>query len=82
MTMRPSTLILCMLAAVLALAQDATVMLDPDLLSPDQPNSPYLYPSPNATGLGWDVAFAKGQRFVAQLTIEEKVQLCTGWGFP
>ncbi|KAK6434222.1 hypothetical protein LTR95_009592 [Oleoguttula sp. CCFEE 5521] len=40
--------------------------------------SPPVYPSPNATGIGWEAAFAKASNFVSQLTLEEKVRLVTG----
>lgn len=57
--------------------------LPPDYLTPTEPYSPYSYPSPNATGLGgWEIANAKAKRFVSQLTLEEKVGLCTGTGLP
>lgn len=46
-------------------------------------HSSHSYPSPNATGYGgWDVAFAKARRFVAQLSLDEKVSLTTGTGYP
>ncbi|OQO18832.1 putative beta-glucosidase G, partial [Rachicladosporium sp. CCFEE 5018] len=32
----------------------------------------------NATGIGWEAAFAKASDFVSQLTLEEKVRLVTG----
>ena len=57
--------------------------LEPNLLWPREPSSEYAYPSPNATGRGgWDTALAKAKRFVDRLTIEEKVTICTGTGFP
>jgi hypothetical protein len=41
--------------------------------------SPYNYPSPNITVDGaWQVAVGQAQRFIAQLTLEEKVGICTG----
>ena len=44
-----------------------------------QPDSPYNYPSPNMTHHGaWQVALAKAKRFIAELTLEEKVGICTG----
>ncbi|PYI12531.1 glycoside hydrolase [Aspergillus sclerotiicarbonarius CBS 121057] len=64
-------------------AQGGPKNIEPDLYYPRQPDSPYSYPSPNATGNGgWDVAMAKAQRFVDRLTLEEKVTICTGNGFP
>ncbi len=46
---------------------------------PSEPFSPFSYPSPNATGLGgWEVAIGKARRFISQLTLEEKVSICTG----
>lgn len=57
--------------------------IEPDTFYPRISDSPYSYPSPNATGIGgWDVAIAKAKLFVSQLTTEEKVSLCTGTGFP
>ncbi|KAK9349700.1 glycoside hydrolase superfamily [Lipomyces doorenjongii] len=57
--------------------------VEQDLFSPREPETPYSYPSPNATGIGgWDIAIAKAKRFIAQLTLEEKVSICTGTGFP
>ncbi|KAK4988866.1 hypothetical protein LTR50_003600 [Elasticomyces elasticus] len=44
--------------------------------------SPPVYPSPNATGLAWESAFAQARNFVAQLTLEEKAQLVTGTAGP
>ncbi|KAJ5408302.1 Glycoside hydrolase family 3 [Penicillium cosmopolitanum] len=42
-------------------------------------HSPAVLPSPNATGSGdWDEAFAKAQKFVAQLTVDEKADMITG----
>ncbi|KAF4977295.1 hypothetical protein FZEAL_6183 [Fusarium zealandicum] len=42
-------------------------------------HSPAFLPSPNATGSGgWEEAFAKAQKFVSQLTIEEKADMVTG----
>jgi len=41
-------------------------------------SSPPVYPTPNATGLGWDGAFQKAANFVNQLTLEEKAELVTG----
>lgn len=64
-------------------AQGDPKNIEPDLLHPRQPDSFYSYPSPNATGRsGWDVAIAKARRFVELLTVEEKVKICTGNGFP
>lgn len=44
--------------------------------------SPAVYPSPNATGTGWEAAFEQASSFVAQLTLEEKVRLVTGTSGP
>ncbi|KAL4862485.1 hypothetical protein BDV12DRAFT_207188 [Aspergillus spectabilis] len=41
-------------------------------------HSPAVYPSPNATGDGWEEAFARAQEFVAQLTLDEKADMVTG----
>ncbi|GAQ05079.1 probable beta-glucosidase G [Aspergillus lentulus] len=42
-------------------------------------HSPAVFPSPNATGAGgWHAAFVKAQRFVAELTLEEKADMVTG----
>ena len=76
-------LCLLMATAPAVLAQGEPENVEPDLHYPREPDSPYSYPSPNATGVGgWDVAMAKAKRFVSQLTIEEKVSICTGNGFP
>lgn len=57
--------------------------VEPDTFYPREPDSPYSYPSRNATGIGgWDVSIAKAKLFVSQLTTEEKVSLSTGTGFP
>ncbi|OIW32664.1 glycoside hydrolase family 3 protein [Coniochaeta ligniaria NRRL 30616] len=41
--------------------------------------SPPVYPSPNATGLGnWADAYSKAKTFVSQLSLEEKVNLTAG----
>ncbi|TVY32112.1 putative beta-glucosidase G [Lachnellula subtilissima] len=45
-------------------------------------NVPPVYPSPNATGIGWGDAFAKAQSFVSNLTIEEKSNMVTGYPGP
>jgi hypothetical protein len=42
------------------------------------PKSLYVSPSPNATGIGWEIAFAKAQAFTANLSLEEKVGMVTG----
>jgi len=44
----------------------------------DFETSPPVYPSPNATGSGWDAAFQQASDFVSQLTLEEKARLVTG----
>ncbi|KAK4958851.1 hypothetical protein LTR10_003648 [Elasticomyces elasticus] len=44
----------------------------------DYETSPPVYPSPNATGLGWEDAFQQASDFVGELTLEEKVRLVTG----
>ncbi|KJX94631.1 beta-glucosidase g like protein [Zymoseptoria brevis] len=44
--------------------------------------SPDVFPSPNATGSGWNEAFAKASAFMSQLTLEEKATLVTGTGGP
>ncbi|TKA68603.1 hypothetical protein B0A55_08915 [Friedmanniomyces simplex] len=44
----------------------------------DFESSPPIYPSPNATGLGWSDAFQQASAFVSQLTLEEKARLVTG----
>ncbi|KAI7772912.1 glycoside hydrolase [Diaporthe eres] len=68
---------------MLALGQGDYEIVDPNLFYPREPVTPYSQPSPNATGMGgWDVAVARARRFVAELTIEEKVSICTGNGFP
>ncbi|KAK9797888.1 putative Beta-glucosidase [Seiridium cardinale] len=42
--------------------------------------SPPVYPSPNASGLGdWNEAYTKAKNLLAQLTIEEKVNLTGGF---
>lgn len=57
--------------------------VEPDEYWPRQPEGKYNYPSPNATGQGgWDTAIAKAKRFVNRLSIEEKVDICTGTVFP
>jgi beta-glucosidase len=69
--------------ASIAVAQGDPKNVEPDSFYPREPDSPYSYPSPNATGIGgWDIAITKAKRFVSQLSIEEKVGLCTGNGFP
>ncbi|KAI9367460.1 putative beta-glucosidase G [Aspergillus egyptiacus] len=45
-------------------------------------HSPAVYPSPHASGTGWEEAFAQAQDFVAQLTPEEKVDMVTGQAGP
>ena len=75
----------CILLRSLVKAQGDASLLDiePDTFGPREPHSPFSYPSPNATGMGgWDVAIAKAKRWVSQLTVEEKVSICTGNGFP
>lgn len=68
---------------MLALGQGDYEIVDPNLFYPREPVTPYSHPSPNITGIGgWDVAVARARRFVAELTIEEKVSICTGNGFP
>ncbi|KIX92413.1 uncharacterized protein Z520_11888 [Fonsecaea multimorphosa CBS 102226] len=44
----------------------------------DYGTSPPVYPSPPSTGIGWEAAFAQAQKFVSNLTLEEKAQLVTG----
>ncbi|KAI7161082.1 putative beta-glucosidase [Hortaea werneckii] len=44
----------------------------------DFTTSPPVYPSPNATGIGWEEAFQQASDFVNQLTLEEKAYLVTG----
>lgn len=69
--------------ALVALGQGDYQIVDPNLFYPREPVTPYSFPSPNTTGMGgWDVAVARAKRFVAELTIEEKVSICTGNGFP
>ncbi|KAK9350900.1 glycosyl hydrolase family 3 N terminal domain-containing protein [Lipomyces doorenjongii] len=41
-------------------------------------SSPPVYPSPATAGIGWEIAFAKADAFVANLTLEEKVILLSG----
>lgn len=66
-----------------ALGQGDPKVIQPDTFYPREQDSPYSYPSPNATGIGgWDVAIAKAKLFVSQLTTKEKVSLSTGTGFP
>jgi len=86
----PSTIMLLSLEpflwayfASVVVGQGDPEIIETDLYSPREPYSPYSYPSPNTTGLGgWDIAILKAKRFVAQLTLEEKVSICTGNGFP
>lgn len=40
--------------------------------------APTFFPSPNATGTGWEIAFQKAQKVLSLLTLEEKVTLTTG----
>lgn len=64
----------------------------PDALSPNpaavagaQSNqaSPPKYPSPWSTGAGdWEAAWQRATEVVAQLTLDEKVNLTTGLPFP
>lgn len=68
--------------AVHVVAQGVARIDPPNLNWPREPESRYSYPSPNATGLGWDLAFSKARRLVEQLTLEEKVSITTGYGFP
>jgi beta-glucosidase len=69
--------------ASIAAAQGDPKNVEPDIFYPREPDSPYSYHSPNATGIGgWDVTIEKAKRFVSQLTTEEKVSLSTGNGFP
>lgn len=69
--------------ALVALGQRDYQNVDPNLFYPREPVTRYSFPSPNMTGMGgWDVAVARARRFVAELTIEEKVSICTGNGFP
>lgn len=69
--------------ALLVYSQGNPVNIEPDLLYPRETDSIYSYPSPNITGIGgWDVAIKKAKNFVSQLTLEEKVSICTGNGFP
>ncbi|KAF3006151.1 hypothetical protein E8E14_006981 [Neopestalotiopsis sp. 37M] len=60
----------------------AVQALGQDLISSDTAfygESPAVYPSPNATGVGdWEDAYAKAVDFVAQLTLAEKVALTGG----
>ena len=67
----------------LVFAQGSSLTAPPDEYGPREPDSPYSYPSPNATGQGeWKTAYLKAGRFVAELSIEEKVSICTGNGSP
>ncbi|CZR54957.1 probable beta-glucosidase G [Phialocephala subalpina] len=43
---------------------------------------PPVYPSPNTTGIGWEGALAKAKAFVAELTLEEKSTMVTGYPGP
>ncbi|GKZ21087.1 hypothetical protein AbraIFM66951_002480 [Aspergillus brasiliensis] len=82
MILATAAIYLTLLTAV-AHSQGTPTNLEPDLFQPREPFSNYSYPSPNATGRGgWDVAISKAKRFVSRLTIEEKVSICTGTGFP
>ncbi|KAM0693560.1 hypothetical protein Q7P36_006816 [Cladosporium allicinum] len=54
----------------------------PAWVQSDYATSPPVYPSPNATGQGWEAAFQQASSFVAQLTLEEKVRLVTGTAGP
>lgn len=47
-------------------------------LAQDESTSPPVYPSPAMLGLGWEAAFEQADTFVANLSLEEKVQLVTG----
>lgn len=81
--MRLTCALLLSRVPMLARGQGDYQIVEPNLSYPREPVTPYSYPSPNATGMGgWDVAIARARRFVAELTIEEKVTLCTGNGFP
>jgi hypothetical protein len=42
--------------------------------------SPGVSTSPNATGVGWEIAFLKAQSFTASLSLEEKLSMVTGYG--
>lgn len=45
--------------------------------------SPPIYPSPETSGRGsWEAAYKKAKSLVAQMTIEEKVNLTTGYAAP
>ncbi|KAF2161429.1 glycoside hydrolase family 3 protein [Zasmidium cellare ATCC 36951] len=76
----------CLVFPALALGKDIyqpqNVSISDDPYYPREPVTSYSYSPPNATGSGWEFAFARAKRFVSQLTIEEKVGLCTGNGYP
>ena len=83
MLQRTIAFLLSLVALPHATGQGDPRNVEPDLFEPREPTSPHSYPSPNATGIGgWDVALAKAKRFVAQLSVDEKVSICTGNGFP
>lgn len=84
LTMKASVALLCFFFAFAHAQGDSSFyQFPPSPYGPHEPDSPYSYPSPNATGRGgWDVAIAKAKRFVSRLTVDEKVSICTGNGFP
>ncbi|KAL3458851.1 glycoside hydrolase superfamily [Aspergillus heterothallicus] len=53
-------------------------IVDSSWVDSDYISSPAVYPSPNATGLNWDAAFAHATKFVAKLTLDEKIGLVSG----
>ncbi|KAI0376943.1 glycoside hydrolase family 3 protein [Hypomontagnella monticulosa] len=74
-------LVSCLLAsaAVRGIGGQAIITNDSDFFG----QSPPVYPSPEAPGLGsWEAAYKKAKSLVEQMTIEEKVNLTTGYAAP
>ncbi|KAK7518898.1 glycoside hydrolase superfamily [Phyllosticta citriasiana] len=69
---------MALLALAVSFMGGVSAAWDPSLYT----TSPAVLPSPNATGVGWEEAFAKAQDFLAELTLEEKTTLITGTNGP
>ncbi|OTB04213.1 glycoside hydrolase family 3 protein [Hypoxylon sp. CI-4A] len=71
---------------IVALVATARPAEDLDIITDDSyffGQSPPVYPSPQAHGRGsWNVAHKKAKELVAHMTIEEKVNLTTGYKAP
>ncbi|KAH9931535.1 glycoside hydrolase [Fomitopsis serialis] len=73
------TLLTVTLSYFVALSLGVILLRDDAGLTTLSDNSPETWPAPNATGgNAWTAAFSRAQALVAQMTLEEKVNLITG----